>query len=54
MGHMEKVGISNGNETETGNANWKWELELEIGTKNTPITGAMFSSYSVKSHYSCT
>ena len=40
----------------TGNGNWnrKWKLESEMGTKNTPITGAMFSSYSVKSHYSCT
>ena len=35
---------SNGNETETGNRNWKWKLEMEMGTKNAPITGAMFSS----------
>ena len=34
----------NGNEAETGNGNWKWKLEMEMGTKNTPITGAMFSS----------
>ena len=34
----------NGNGTETGNGNWKWKLETEMGTKNAPITGAMFSS----------
>ena len=34
----------NGNEVETGNGNWKRKLETEIGTKNTPITGAIFSS----------
>ena len=33
-----------GNETETGNGTWKWKLETEMGTKNTPITGAIFSS----------
>ena len=26
------------------NGNWKWKLETEMGTKNTPITGVMFSS----------
>ena len=31
----------NGNETETGNGKWKRKLEQ----KNTPITGAMFSSW---------
>ena len=35
------------------NRNWKWKLETEMGTKNTPITGAMFLfSYIVQ--YSCT
>ena len=42
----------NGNETETGSGNWKRKLEMEtgngnwkqMGTKDTPITGAMFSS----------
>ena len=38
------------NETETGNGNQKWKLEMEIGTKNTPITGAMFS-HSMLTHY---
>ena len=32
----------NRNEMETGNGNWKWKLETEMGTKNAPITGAMF------------
>ena len=41
----------NGNEMETGNGNWKWKLETEMGTKNAPITGAMFL-HSVLSHYS--
>ena len=34
----------NGNETETGNGNWKLKLETEMGTKDAPITGAIFSS----------
>ena len=29
---------------ETGNGNWKWKMETEMGTKDTPITGAIFSS----------
>ena len=37
-------------ETETGNGSWKWKLETK-GTKDSPITGAMFSSYSVLSPY---
>ena len=36
--------VGNRNETETGKGNWKWKLEMEMGTKNTPITDAMFSS----------
>ena len=34
----------NGNEMETGNGNWKRKLETEMGTKDAPITGAIFSS----------
>ena len=31
-------------EMETGNGNWKRKLETEMGTKNTLITAAMFST----------
>ena len=37
----------NGNEMETGNGNWKQKLETEIQTNNAPITGAIFSLYSL-------
>ena len=45
--HMPKRAYGkagNGNETETGNGNWKRKLETEMGTKDAPITGAIFSS----------
>ena len=29
-------------EVETGNRNWKQKLETEKGTKDAPITGAIF------------
>ena len=35
--------METGNETRNGNRNWKQKLETEMGTKNIPITGAMFS-----------
>ena len=31
-------------EMETGNGKWKRKLETEMGTKDAPITGAIFSS----------
>ena len=42
MGHMEKQETEMKWKLET--ENWKWKLEKEMGTKNVPITGAMFSS----------
>ena len=41
--------VGNENEVETGNGNWKWETKM--GTKNAPITGAMFL-HRMLSHYS--
>ena len=45
-GHMEKqeMEMKWKLEMETGNGNWKRKLETEMGTKDTPITGAIFSS----------
>ena len=45
-GHMEKQEseMKGKLETETENGNWKRKLETEMGTKDAPITGAIFSS----------